>query len=115
MAFTGLLAVLLTRSFFGYPWENDQDEVYDLVSRLVTTPGAHPGLFYMLPPLRVDLVAGMPYFTPDAVWLVEAPPAGDKQPGAYVFSYRYRDPAERNDSEQSPRHRPRPYVQLLPE
>ena len=115
MACTGLLTVLFVRSFIGNPWENDDDEVFDLVSRLVTTPGTHPREFYVVPPLQVDLAAGMPYFTPGAVWLLQPPPAGARRPGTYVFSYRYDDPDERDDNDMAPKHRPRPYVLLRPE
>jgi hypothetical protein len=115
MACTGFLTVVFVRSFIGNPWENDQDEVYDLVSRLVTTPGVQPRQFYVVPPLQVDLAAGMPYFTPGAVWLLQPPPPGARQPGTYVFSYRYDDPDERDDNDMAPKHRPRPYVLLRPE
>jgi hypothetical protein len=114
MACTGLLTVVFVRSFIGNPWENDEDEVYDLVSRLVTS-GAHPREFYVVPPLQVDLAAAMPYFTPGVVWLLQPPPAGTRRPGTYVFSYRYDDPDERDDNDMAPKHRPRPYVLLRPE
>lgn len=114
MACTGLLTVVFIRSFIGNPWENDQDEVYDLVSRLVAT-GAHPREFYVVPPLQVDLGVGMPYFTPGAVWLFQPPPAGAHRPETYVFSYRFDDPEERDDNDMAPKHRRRPYVLLRPD
>jgi len=71
---------------------------------------------YMAPPLEIDdLETGLVYFAPTVKLIRENPPAGEKEPGAYVLSYIHSNEADRAYSRIVPSKSPRPYLQLKEE
>jgi hypothetical protein len=113
MVFTGVFTVFLVRSFFGIPVVNDEDEILAGINELVTSPtAAPPTRIYLVPPLACDPGPGLRYFAPGAKVFFTKPPAGEKIPGAYVFSYISPDPAARFDDEIVPSRHPRPFVRM---
>ena len=112
MVFTGIFTVVLVRSFFGVPMLNDEDEAYAMVNKLVNSTAVQPKQFYLLPPMDIDLAPGLEYFAPDAKLALSKPPAGEKVPGVYVFSYLKKDPADRFDDEIAGSRHPRPFIRM---
>jgi hypothetical protein len=109
MVFTGIFTVLLVRSFFGTTVVDDEDEAFVLVDRLVHSSEVAPRIFYMAPPMDINLAPGLQYFAPDAKVVHGNPPAGEKIPGAYVLSYLKK---YRFDDELVPSRNPRPFIRM---
>jgi hypothetical protein len=109
MVFTGIFTVLLVRSFFGATVLDDEDEAFAMVNRLVHSSEVQPRLFYMTPPMDINLAPGLQYFAPDARVVRATPPPGEKIPGVYVLSYLKKD---RFDDELVPSRNPRPFLKL---
>jgi hypothetical protein len=113
MVFTGVFTVFLVRSFFGITVLNDEDEVLAKINELVNSPTAvFPARIYIVPPLACDPGPGLRYFAPGAKLVFARPPAGERIPGAYVFSYISGNPADRFDDEIVPSRHPRPFIRM---
>ena len=112
MVYTGICTVFLVRSFFGSAIRSDYDEVFVKIDALARSPNAAPPrLIYLVPPLDVILEPGLKYFAPDAEVVRSAPPAGEKIPGTYVFSYLTDNPDDRVIDQRMPSLHARPLCQ----
>jgi hypothetical protein len=112
MVFTGIFTVLLVRDFFGPPMLNDEDEIYGMINTLVNSSELRPTKFYVVPPMETDIRIGLRYFAPYATVTLGRPPAGEKLPGVYVFSFIKKNPADRLDDEVAASRHPRPFIKL---
>ncbi len=116
MVFTGVCTVFLVRSFMGSGIRSDYDEVFAKLDELAASSSfARPTRIYLVPPLDVMLESGLRYFAPDAVVLRSSPPAGEKIPGTYVFSYLSDNPGDRVVNQHMPSVHLRPFVKMVAE
>ena len=116
MAFTGVGTAFMVRDFFATGVINDTDEAYAKLSELMNSPtAARPKQIYLVPPLDIDLERGLGYFSPDTKVVRSAPPAGERNPGTYVFSYINKDPEARFDDQVVPSRHPHPYLKMAEE
>jgi hypothetical protein len=115
MVFTATFTVLGVRAFFGPPVRDDEDEIYDMISKLVTSKEVQPKTFYVVPPMVTDIRIGTNYFAPDATVYFTTPPVGEKVPGFYVISFLKLNPDDRFDDEIALSRHPRPFIKMEPE
>ena len=116
MVFTGVCTVFLVRSFLGPTIRSDYDEVFAKIDEIATSrSAARPTRIYLVPPLDVILEPGLQYFAPGAAVLRSLPLAGEKIPGAYVFSYLTNDPNDRILNQEMPSIHTRPFVKMVAE
>ena len=108
---------LAVRNFVYYHEVSDCDEaLYDVDCLNFDPKMEKVKKIYIVPPLRIDdLGIGLEYFSPSAVVIHGNPPPGEKDPGAYVLSYRSDNMTDRVSDIMMPSRHPRPYLQLKPE
>jgi hypothetical protein len=116
MVFTGVCTAFLVRSFFGSTIMSDYDEVFSGVDALArASPPVQLKRIYLVPPLDVILEPGLGYFAPGAEVVRARPPAGERIPGTYVFSYVSANPDDRVVDQRMPNFHERPFVRMVAE
>lgn len=116
MVFTGISTVFMVRTFFGLEMQDDFDEAFARINEIVHTPGI-PLLrrIYLVPPLKMDMEAGLLYFAPGVDVVRSAPPPGESRPGTWVISYLSTNPDDRFQDQVVPSRHTRPFMRIAPE
>lgn len=111
--YTSISVPFMVRAYFDVNYMKDSEEAFAEVNSLISShPAEWPKRIYLVPPLDFQTEPVMHYLLPDVVIIKGTPPAGEKIPGTYIFSYR---PGNRHDDwfdENMPSKTPRPRLQL---